>query len=417
LIITDVKTTLVKVPYGRPPGFRPSWLPGVIQESYSFTIVQIFTDEGITGIAGTTCFGDEAKVFVDREIRPILLNKELESTSGIEGIWGEIRSKADGKPMISMLLSGAGEGNTIDWGGIVKSVLRSPWNTLSLFSSKNILLEDRPWFVNVALWDLIGKKENRPVCDLIGRKKDKIKVYASTGEIVSSKTVEFAMKCLDEGFKTIKLRAHHADPDKDLDVIKKVKDAVGGEMEIGVDANQAWTVLPPFWSRKRALEVAKSLDRMGIAWFEEPVGGKDFKMIAEIADAVEMPIMGGELQHGIETLEKLLDAYDIVNPDISMSCGISDGIKIAEMARKRDKLFTPHAWQLGPGIAANLQVACVLENCPMLEYPYDPNWSVEQRDLLLEESLIVENGYLEVPKKPGLGVEINESIIEKYTVV
>ena len=437
MYITGVKTYVVKVPYG-PHGYKPAWIPWITQITYPYTVIEILTDKGLSGIAGTDCGAGEVKYFVDK-VKPVLIGRTLENRQDLEEIWEDVRTVAE-RERISLILATVTDliydtiksqiypdekGMEIRWGemasDLLKILMTNPSSLMLAFSKIFVLLtrvDDRPYVINVALWDLLGKRRNKPICDLIGRKRDKIKVYASTGLTVShepEKIVKFAEECAGNGFEIIKLRAHNVDPEKDLEAIKKVKDAVGDKMSIGVDANQCWTPLPPYWSRKISLKMAKALEEMGIAWLEEPLGGMDIKGIAELSKAVEIRIVGGELECGIDHFKDLINAYDIINPDISMAVGFSDGLKIAEMAKERGKLFTPHTWDLGLGLAAGLQFACSIENCPKLEYPYDPDWPAEYRDSILKEPIVAKNGYLVIPDKPGLGVELNREVLEEYT--
>ena len=91
--------------------------------------------------------------------------------------------------------------------------------------------------------------------------------------------------------------------------------------------------------------------------------------------------------------------------------------KIASLCEAFGNQFIPHCWDPGLGIAANLQVIGTLleEVCPYMEFPYDPPWTPEVRDCMLKEPIVAKNGFVEIPDKPGLGVEVNEEILDKYT--
>lgn len=417
--ISSVEIRQVEVPYG-PDGYRPTWLPNVTQHIFPQTVVRVISENGKEGFASTNCFGKEVFEF-GRLVAPLLLGRELNSKEQLNATWDTIKREATDEGPSQLLSVVAREaisgdsGRDISWFGVLSDLV-GQLSSINLLKTKNILLENRPWVFDCALWDLLGKEKGKPVCDLLGRTKDKIKAYVSTGELVDEEMEEFAVDCRDRGFEMIKLRAHrYPDFQNDLDHIESIQDRVGDDMEVGVDANQNWSVLPPYWSRDTAMEVATKLDEMDIAWLEEPLGGLDVEGIAELSNAVDLPIVGGELEHGRDHFNELNEAYDIINPDIVMSVGISDGLRIARDAAEKGTGFTPHTWDLGPGVAAGLHLACAIENCHKLEYPYDPSWPVEYRDSILQEPIEAEDGYLNVPDRPGLGIAPDMETIQDHT--
>jgi L-alanine-DL-glutamate epimerase-like enolase superfamily enzyme len=386
--VESIEVLLLDAPVP-PPGFRPSWFPGKTQHSFFSTLVHVRSGD-LTGSSSIICRGHEVKKFIERQLFGLV--RETKSID-LENFTQEIRTK-----LIPRKTWEQGE---------------SPGKLLHLLR----WLEYRPWVVEIALWDLVAKTKRKPIYELLGKKQTKIRAYASTGEIRSpQQRVRDVSSIIELGFGAIKIRAHHRNPDKDVEVVKAVRDAVGSNVALMVDANQAWTPTPPYWSYKKALRFAKQLEKYGVLWLEEPLGANNVSGIAKLADEVEIPIAGGELEQGIGRFSRLLDAYDIVQPDTHFSGGIEEITQIAKMAEARGKLLIPHNWGTGLSLATNLQVIASLPNCPWVEYPYDPPWSPEVRDFILKKPIEVKGGYVEVSSAPGVGVELNEENIERYTV-
>lgn len=397
--ITDVKTYLVRVPIPK-PYFHPAWIPGFTEKHVTYTLIQLLSDEGLKGYSSVLSFGIlGTRRFIDKKVRPLLPEK-VEDIADIEKFVRTIRRKLIPNKSVSQVP--------------YKKYLFLPHLTKALYLLR--FFEARLWCVEIALWDLIGKAKNKPVCELLGKMQQKVKAYISTGETVSiEKHVEDAKRYKEQGINAIKLRAHHRNIKEDLKAIEQVRAAVGEDMEIMVDANQASTPLPPFWSRKKAFHFAKELERLKCVWLEEPLPVNDLYGIKELQEKVEILIAGGELDQGKERFRQLLDCYDVIQPDVHFSGGIGEVKKIGNMAEQKGKMLIPHCWGCGLSLAANLQLIGSLKNCPYLEFPCDPPLTVEIRDAILTETIkIGKDGHVSIPQKPGLGVEVNEEVIERY---
>lgn len=411
----------VEVPYGR-EGYRPAWLPHVDQVLFPTTLVRLHADKGRSGVGTTNCFGREVVEFL-RDHGHVVLGESLDDTDDVERLAGHLTGEALRDNDLSMLgitrsnaLSGSND-RRIHWGGLLKELFRDPLGA-RLITQRDIPLEHRPWCLDVALWDVLAKTHETSVADLLGPVRDRIPIYASTGVRINDRIETFCERLRNEGISQVKLRTHAAgsELDHELERIERVIEASGNQMEVGVDANQAWTPLPPFWDRKTALTVAEELDRMGAAWLEEPLGGRDLEGIREIASAVELPVVGGELETGESHLQELMKTYDEINPDVAMATGFTLGKVVADHAEKTGTPWVPHTWDLGPGVAAGLQMACAIDDCPRLEYPWDPWWTPKDRDVLMAEPLEPVNGELVLPDRPGLGIKLDETALDQYTV-
>jgi D-galactarolactone cycloisomerase len=268
------------------------------------------------------------------------------------------------------------------------------------------------------LWDIVGKAVGKPIYKVLGACRDRIMAYAATNRLLKvEEHVKQVSEIVNLGFKAVKLRLHRPDPRDDLAVVKAVRDAVGEDVKILVDANQNNRSMNyNFWSRKTALWMAKELDRLNVYFLEEPLARRDVEGLAELAASVDMFIAGGEHSANIYEFKEhvVRGAYDILQPDLLLGdIGISGIRKIAVMADYFGRMVVPHVCSAGSvalSLPAALHAVATIENCPMLEYPFDPPLlTAENQQLILKDALTIEkDGCLKVPDRPGLGIELDE---------
>lgn len=364
--ITDVEAYLCHFPLEAP--FYPSWIPGLPQMNNSCLVIRLLTDEGIDGITASVAFA------------------------------GELRGTPD---LLKIFL-----------------VERDPFKVedfVKIFRSAKAV-GIRAWFMEVALWDIIGKATGQPIYKLLGGYRDRVKAYASTGEVREPKQrVEDSLAIKEMGFKALKLRIKSQTVAGDLAVVQAVREAVGPEMDIMVDANQAWPIHGfadyPTWDLKRAMVMSRELHDLGVAWLEEPLGMYDYEGLATLTSSTPLTISGGEMNSDIFEFRDIIGrrCYDIIQPDVTLSCGILNGKKIAGMAETAGISLNPHTWTNGIGFAANLQLMGAIPNCTYCEFPYEPpGWTPEARDVMLAEPFgIDEDGFVRLPEAPGLGIELD----------
>jgi L-alanine-DL-glutamate epimerase-like enolase superfamily enzyme len=281
--------------------------------------------------------------------------------------------------------------------------------------------------LELPLWDIIGKAAGLPVYKLWGGHKDRVRAYCATGELRPAKQRAEDVRALaDEGFAAVKLRFHHPDPREDVAVAEAVREAVGDEVELIVDANQAG-VLPGVggherWDFQVALEVARELERLGVLWLEEPLPRHDYDGLARLRDRLDtISIAGGECNHGLHEFKLLIErgCYDILQPDALLSEGVFQLRKVAALAEAAGLGVVPHTWGNGIGLLANLHLAAAIPNCSHLEFPHDPpsGWTSAARDQMLAEPLGIDaDGYVRVPDRPGFGFELDDERIQHHTV-
>jgi len=372
MLVEKIELYHVSIPL--PKEFYPSWIPGYPQKYNRSTLIKITTDDNIVGYSAGMAMEEE------REGLGSLLGQYL---------IGQDASKID---EVRQLLR---EASYLGW--------RNNW-------------------IEAAFWDIRGKKEGKPVFQLLGGKGGKIPAYCSTGEIHPPDVrAEEVLKFREMGFKIVKLRVHDHDLKDDIAQLEKTRKAVGSSMEIGVDANQGWPVTiiqkPPIWDLERAVSFAQACEEYDISWLEEPLDMYAFDEMAELRRRVKTPLAGGELTAGWHEHKIMFEkgSLDIYQPDAVFS-GVETAVKIMREAHRRKLRFKPHTWTNGIGFAINLQIAAASPVPEPIEFPYEPpGWVPEYRDGILTEPFMIDSeGCIAVPDKPGLGFDIDEDALKQY---
>jgi len=354
--------------YQLPQTFYPTWIPGFPQARNTCLLLILRTDEGIEGYSAMVGFLDEAKGLVSL-LRPFLINRDPFQVE----------------------------------------------DTLRLLRSA-FFLGYKGWFPEIALWDIIGKAAGQPIYRLLGGGTGRILAYASTGELhPAEQRAEEVLKLKEMGFRAVKLRLKAMEIKEDIALVEAVRHAVGDEMEIMVDANQGWPIHGfgpyPHWDLKRAMNEAHVFEELKVRWLEEPLYKHDYEGYAQLRAATSVPLAGGEFNTDLHEFRDLITKHclDVIQPDVTLSTGILNGKKVAGMAEAYNLEFSAHTWTNGLGLAANLQLMASVPNCYYCEFPYEPpGWIPEARDFMLAEPFHIDNeGYISVPHKPGLGVELD----------
>ena len=280
----------------------------------------------------------------------------------------------------------------------------------------------RNWVVEVAVWDLLGRARGLPLWELLGGARDRILAYVSTGELVPAE--ERVSRCLalrDAGVRAVKLRLHSGDWRRDLPVLEAVRDAVGSDLDLMVDANQGWRMpgdLTPRWDLSTALAFAHELERLDAYWLEEPLPTDDVEGYAALGQETGVRIAAGEMVRTEAEARELCrrGGVDVVQTDVVLAGGIEGARRVAGLAEEAGRAWSPHTWSNGYGLLANLHAALAFSTCPYLEVPFDPPaWSTARRDWLLPVTLeISEDGTIGPPDGPGLGVVPDFDALERY---
>lgn len=281
----------------------------------------------------------------------------------------------------------------------------------------------RCWPLEIALWDLMGKISGQPLWRLLGGTSPRVPVYASTGAwrpLEERSDIAKQLKAL--GFPAMKIRFHADDPREDIPMARVVREAIGADMHILVDANRAWRMPwddAPTWDFKTAVYVADALAELGVYWLEEPLDRHDYRGLAELRRRANVRIAGGEGNREFAELREYVrhGSLDVYQPDVAWSTGILRAKQLAAEVNAAGDIYSPHTWGDGLVLLANLQVYAAVSHAPFIEYPYDPpTWTPERRDFILPQPIAAENGVVTLPDKPGLGVEIDWQALESLRV-
>jgi L-alanine-DL-glutamate epimerase-like enolase superfamily enzyme len=274
----------------------------------------------------------------------------------------------------------------------------------------------RPWPLDVALWDLAGHIQDRPVWSLIGGHSSRVRAYASSGiHRPVPQMVELARTVSAMGFAALKVRFGRPELADDLAVVRAIRDALGDSLELMVDCNQGWRMpwdTAPPWDVERAAEVAQQLAAERVYWMEEPLHRGDYDGHADLRSRVDIRIAGGELTREPYEFRELLerDCLDVFQPDCVCTHGLTGLRRLAHDVGAAGKTFSPHTWGNGIGLLANAHLAAGTVGTPFLEFPFDPpEWTTARRDFVLTGTIEVDDeGWVVLSDRPGLGCTLDE---------
>ena len=363
-----------------------------VQSRRGGLLVEIETDEGITGIGEAGLGGGATATVIEKDLTPLLVGQD---PLLIEGLWQRMfaRTRQYGRR------------------GVVMQAISG---------------------IDIALWDIAGKVAKLPVYRLLGASRDRVEAYASGGFYQEGKGVDGiageAESYRARGFRGMKMKVGRnpstqthlrdlignkefceVDPAEDLARVAAVREALGPQAKLMVDVNCAWS--PAF-----AIEMGRAMEPYNLYWIEEPVATDDIDGSAEVARALATPIAGYETEMGLYGFRELIGrgAVDIVQLDVAWSGGFSEGRRIAAYAQAHHRMVAPHAFAGAVLLVASLHFAAAIPNALVLEWDQNPN---AIREELLKEPLRLESdGTVKVPERPGLGIELDRSAVERYRV-
>lgn len=274
--------------------------------------------------------------------------------------------------------------------------------------------------IDIALWDIKGKALGLPVYRLLGGAyRDKARVYA-TGlyepqgvPSVEAALVEEALGYKAAGFAGMKLKVGYG-VGRDLELVKAIRRAIGDDLYLMIDANHAYNAA-------EAIRVARALAPYNVYWFEEPVPPEDLDGYLEVKRDAPMLVAGGECEYTRYGFRELINrrVVDILQPDLCAAGGFSELQKIIGMASAANLAVIPHVWGTNVGLAAALQLFAALPHFPERRFPAEPFFEYDQsphpfRHRTTHEQFAMENGYLAIPDRPGLGVTLDLEAIREF---
>ena len=282
--------------------------------------------------------------------------------------------------------------------------------------------------VEIALIDLAARYEGCPLSELIGgRKRERIKLYGSAGMYMSpAKFAEEASAIAEMGFTAYKMRPALG-PEQDLETVRLMREAVGPDVSLMVDAHSWWRMGDKNYSPETVTQLAREMAKFHPTWLEEPLPPTDHAAYRKLRAAKLVPIATGEHEQEEAGFQDLIEtgAADYIQMDVCCQGGFTMGQRVfAEVARKNLR-FAFHSWgtTLEVLAAAHLGICWPANVVEWLEHPCHSNsgrpgmYPFPLADEILREPLAIEHGDLIVPKGPGLGIEIDERVVEKYPFI
>ncbi len=269
--------------------------------------------------------------------------------------------------------------------------------------------------IDIALWDVFGKICGQPVSKLLGGNyRDRIKPYGSILFDEPGPLRERLQQTVARGFRAIKMGWRpfgRRDRKFDELLVRTARDAVGPDIELMVDAGGS----EQFWPHglNWARETARMLADYDIVWFEEPLPPDDLEGFIELTKVSPVPIASGEVLTRREAFLPWLErrAVDIIQPDSTKNGGLSESRRIAWTAFDHNIQLVSHGWNTALGLAADLQLAAAIPVARYVEY-LTPCAYLE--DLTSERFEIDAEGYLKIPQTPGLGVTLDHERLKRY---
>ena len=268
--------------------------------------------------------------------------------------------------------------------------------------------------LDTALWDLAGKRSNKPVVELIGGTTGTLRAYASSmkRDITPKDEAERLTRFCDQyGFDAVKFRIG-AECGNDIDewygrteeIIKSVSSALKGRAELLVDANSGFSV-------SRAIEIGKMLQDWGITHYEEPVPYWDLEATQMVTNALEIDVTGGEQDWDLAIWKRIIElrAVDVIQPDIMYMGGICRTLHVADMAASAGIPCTLHSANLSLVTLCSMHVMKAIPNAgKYLEFSIEgDDYYPWQRDLFVDDPFGVQDGRVTIKDKPGWGIEVS----------
>jgi len=347
----------------------------VLEKSHPF--VFIHTDEGVTGIG--ECFRRQPSVtksVIENVLAPSIIGKDPTQTE-------------------SRFRDMAQAGNALEIGGAI-------WIGIA--------------GLDIAMWDLRGKALGLPIYELLGGKvREQMPVYASSMKrgMTPLEEAKRAVSFVEKGYSAYKL--HSAVPgkiddpsDQTINTVSEVRKAVGDNIDILVDVNGAYSV-------HNSIEIGKQLEELGVFHFEEPRPHYDLDGLAQVSDALTIPIASGEMIYSFYEYRDLMlrGRIDIVQPDIVKTPGFTTFIKIAHMAEAIGIPITCHNTQPTISTVAHAHFVVATQGVPYKQEYNIEHISIRDENPILAEPLNIKDGLMDVPDGPGLGVELDMNMVRE----
>lgn len=363
--ITEIESFTVSIPLEEPVSFATRTI-----EERDHAIVSVRTDEGHEGVGYTLGYGGASLIAdaVSDVLGPMINGEDPRDT---ERLWREM---FDGTVQIGRK-------------GVMVRALS---------------------IIDIALWDIKAKEAGMPLYKLLGGSKETIPAYASGGYYRESKGLEGLSEemqtYVDRGHDVVKMKVGRTSLEEEVERVRTVRETIGPNRTLLMDANGTWS------NKQEAVRACRAFGEYDPYFIEEPVMPDSIDLMSEVNAALDYPVAAGELEFNRYGFEHLMDsgAVEIVQPDVTVVGGVTEWMRVAHAAAARDIPVAPHYnWDL------HVQLLGAIENGLWAEFFYRDS-DVKAFDDVLAHPMTAEDGFLDVPKRPGHGVELNDDAIEEF---
>ena len=321
---------------------------------------------------------------------------KIDTNEGVSG-WGECNLN-----FLPGLDLGRMQKDATEW-----SVGRDPLN-IALFHLECPFESRLKAGLELALWDIAGKAANMSVAQLLGGViREEIELAACMGIQTYERAGEIAALYVEQGYTTLKTKAG-SDAKEDLDMVRGIRDAVGDKLKLRIDPNRAYSPL-------QAADLAKKLEDYDLEYFEQPIHAEPLSDAKWLREQTSVPIALNESVVGPDTVSQifLADAASHILPDTHIAGGILPCVKIGHLCEAANIPCIMHCGHdLGPKTAAMLHIAAA---CPSYSLANDCTY-FGLADGILKEPFEIENGRMQVPTMPGLGIEGDIEKLEHFSI-
>ena len=377
--IAEVKTYVLSTPLEEPFAFSMGYV-----RRRATMLVEVVTEDGISGWGEALCHGlqppEIARTIVEVALKPIVVGQDAFDVDVL-------------------------------WEGM--------YNLTRPFGQKGAV-PNAISAVDIAIWDCLGRALGKPVCKLLGGAyRDVLQPYATgfyrlAGKSYPDEAIAEARRHLASGFSAMKLKIGFG-VEEDIEYVLAVREAIGPKPKLMVDANHAYSVAA-------ARRLLKAIEPAGIHWFEEPISPEDVDGYRELKNLTSIQLAAGENEFTKIGFREWVSrrALDVLQPDLCSAGGFTECRKISALAQAWHVALNPHVWGSGIGLAASLQFLATVPPAPLSLNPSEPLLEYDQSAHPFREDLIFgairmrEDGKVAVPMRPGIGVEVNREVVERY---
>ncbi len=353
--IKDVRTIMLDLP-------GTHWIIRPEIRSFGCVLVFVDTDEGMTGESVLWTFGTGRLNVLNSMVLSLKEDMLGEDPHDTERIWQKL------------------------------------WSGLGFFGVEGISVFGLS-AMDRACWDLVGKAAGKPLYKLLGACRNEVPTYASGFWLQQStdELVQDARAFVREGYRAMKMRIGKPRMEEDVERVQTVREAIGPEVNLMVDANQRFTV-------DHAIRLGRRLEELNLTWFEEPVPAYDLDGSARVAAALDLPIASGENVYTRYGFRRMLEkqAADILMPDLIRVGGVTEFLKVAHMAGAYDAPVTPHLFP-----EESMHLVAAISNSTYVE-------NISWLSPLYAERIELRNGLIVLPQRPGFGFSFDPEVIERY---